>query len=142
MHHVASVCRVDLHRQIGGRLCWNKHHRVLCPHHGVKMWGFIISKAPVRGTKVRSGPGGSPASKQARNLGRGGNGYLSTILYDYSRYVIGWKLCGTMRAEDVTETLDIALAASGCDSARVLHKPRLLSDNGASYIAEDLAKYL
>jgi putative transposase len=68
--------------------------------------------------------------------------YLSTILDDYSRYVIGWKLCGTMRAEDVTDTLDIALAASGCDSAKVLHKPRLLSDNGSSYIAEDLAKYL
>jgi hypothetical protein len=34
-----------------------------------------------------------------------------------------------MRAEDVTDTLDLALAASGCDSATVLHKPRLLSDN-------------
>ncbi len=63
-------------------------------------------------------------------------------LDDYSRYVIGWKLCGNMRAEDVTDTLDIALAASGCDSARVLHKPRLLSDNGSSYIAGDLAEYL
>jgi putative transposase len=47
-----------------------------------------------------------------------------------------------MRAEDVTATLDIALAASGCDSAKVLHKPRLLSDNGSSYIAGDLAEYL
>ncbi|MGL4438860.1 MAG: IS3 family transposase [Bosea sp. (in: a-proteobacteria)] len=68
--------------------------------------------------------------------------YLSTILDDYSRYVVGWKLCGNMRAEDVTDTLDIALAASGCDSAKVLHKPRLLSDNGSSYIAGDLAEYL
>ena len=68
--------------------------------------------------------------------------YLSTILDDYSRYVIGWKLCGNMRAEDVTDTLDIALAASGCGSAKVLHKPRLLSDNGSSYIAGDLAEYL
>jgi transposase InsO family protein len=68
--------------------------------------------------------------------------YLSTILDDYSRYIIGWKLCGTMRAEDVTDTLDIALAASGCDSAKVVHKPRLLSDNGASYIAGDLAECL
>ena len=67
---------------------------------------------------------------------------MSTILDDYSRYVIGWKLCGNMRAEDVTATLDIALAASGCDSAKVLHKPRLLSDNGSSYIAGDLAEYL
>ena len=44
-----------------------------------------------------------------------------------------------MRAEDVTDTLDIAMAASGCDNATVLHKPRLLSDNGSSYIAGDLA---
>jgi putative transposase len=55
--------------------------------------------------------------------------YLSTVLDDFSRYIIAWKLCTTMRAEDVTETLDLALAASGCDSATVLHKPRLLSDN-------------
>lgn len=42
--------------------------------------------------------------------------HLSTILDDVSRQVIGWS---NMRAEDVTETLDIALAASGRDSARV-----------------------
>ena len=47
-----------------------------------------------------------------------------------------------MRAGDVTETLDMALAASGCDSAQVVHKPRLLSDNGASYVAGDLADWL
>jgi transposase InsO family protein len=34
------------------------------------------------------------------------------------------------------------LAASGCDSAKVVHKPRLLSDNGSSYIAGDLAEHL
>ncbi len=52
-------------------------------------------------------------------------------------------------------TLDIALAASGCNSARVLHKLWLLSGlpmvaplvratigDGSSCIAEDLAKYL
>ena len=32
--------------------------------------------------------------------------YLSTILDDYSRYIISWKLCTNMRAEDVTDTLD------------------------------------
>ena len=58
--------------------------------------------------------------------------YLSTVLDDFSRYIIAWKLCTNMRAEDVTNTLDMALAASGCDSATVLHKPRLLSDNGPS----------
>ena len=44
-----------------------------------------------------------------------------------------------MKAGDVTDTLALALAASGCDQATVLHKPRLLSDNGSSYVAGDLA---
>ena len=68
--------------------------------------------------------------------------YLSTILDDYSRYIIAWKLCTTMRSGDVTDTLDLALQASGCDQATVLHKPRLLSDNGSSYISGELADWL
>src|ERR1700754_1677486 len=47
-----------------------------------------------------------------------------------------------MKAQDVTDTLDIALTASGCDQARIIHKPRLLSDNGSSYISSDLAEWL
>ena len=47
-----------------------------------------------------------------------------------------------MRADDVTDTLQMALTASGCCSARVVHKPRLLSDNGSSYVSGNLAKWL
>ena len=68
--------------------------------------------------------------------------YLSTVLDDYSRYIIAWRLCSTMRAEDVTDTLELALTASGCDQAHVLHKPRLLSDNGPSYIAAELSEWI
>ena len=68
--------------------------------------------------------------------------YLSTILDDFSRYIIAWKLCTTMKAGDVTDTLEMALQASGCDQANVIHRPRLLSDNGASYIAGELAEWL
>ena len=68
--------------------------------------------------------------------------YLSTILDDHSRYIIAWKLCTTMKSGDVTDTLDLALQASGCDQATVLHKPRLLSDNGSSYISGELADWL
>lgn len=68
--------------------------------------------------------------------------YLSTILDDFSRYVIAWKLCTTMKAADVTDTLELALTASGCDKVQVQHKPRLLSDNGSSYISEELAEWL
>ena len=68
--------------------------------------------------------------------------YLSSVLDDYSRYIIAWKLCTSMKAEDVTATLDLALDASGVDKARVLHRPRLLSDNGSSYISDDLVKWM
>ena len=68
--------------------------------------------------------------------------YLSTILDDYSRYIVAWKLCTTMKAGDVTDTLELALEASGCTSAMVRHKPRLLSDNGSSYVSHILATWL
>jgi transposase InsO family protein len=57
--------------------------------------------------------------------------YLSTVLDDFSRYILAWKLCTTMTATDVSDTLDIALKAA-----------RLLSDNGPSYVSGALAKWL
>jgi putative transposase len=68
--------------------------------------------------------------------------YLSTVLDDFSRFIVAWKLCATMKAQDVTATLDLALAASRLDQMTVVHRPRLLSDNGASYVAQDLAEWL
>jgi len=64
--------------------------------------------------------------------------YLSTGLDDFSRYIVAWKLCSTMRAQNVTDTLSLALDASGLDQASVVHRPRLLSDNGSSYISARL----
>ena len=40
--------------------------------------------------------------------------YLSTVLDDFSRYIIAAKLCTNMRIADVTDTLQEALVASGC----------------------------
>ena len=68
--------------------------------------------------------------------------YLSTVLDDFSRYILAWKLCTTMRAQDVTDTLTLALQASGLNQATVAHRPRLLSDNGSSYISGELAQWL
>jgi RNA-directed DNA polymerase len=47
-----------------------------------------------------------------------------------------------MCASDVTATLDQALATSGLDHIKVRQRPRLLSDNGSSYVADDLAAWL
>src|SRR6201981_1003892 len=68
--------------------------------------------------------------------------YLSTVLDDFSRYIVAWKLCTTMKVEDVTATLELALRASELDQAKLADRPRLLSDNGSSYVAGDLAKWL
>ena len=68
--------------------------------------------------------------------------YLSTVLDDYSRYILAWTLRTSMQATDVIETLDLARAASGVDAVPVAHRPRLLSDNGPCYISGQLATYL
>jgi putative transposase len=68
--------------------------------------------------------------------------YLSTVLDDYSRYILAWTLSTTMAATDVATTLDLARAKAGVDSVAVHHRPRLLSDNGPCYISGQLATYL
>jgi putative transposase len=68
--------------------------------------------------------------------------YLSTVLDDYSRYIVSWRLTGSMAAEDVKDTLDDALARTGIDQVKVRHRPRLLSDNGPCYISKELGEYL
>jgi putative transposase len=68
--------------------------------------------------------------------------YLSTILDDFSRYIVAWKLCTSMTADDVTDTLEMALAAARLDQVDADRRPRLLSDNGSSYVAGDLADWL
>ena len=68
--------------------------------------------------------------------------YLSTVLDDYSRYILAYTLSPTMNAKDAEDTLKIALAKAGIDKVKVYHKPRLLSDNGPAYHSADLARFL
>jgi putative transposase len=68
--------------------------------------------------------------------------YLSTVIDDYSRYIISWKLCKNMTADDVRATLDEAIETTGVRDVPIQHRPRLLSDNGPCYIAEALSEYV
>jgi len=65
--------------------------------------------------------------------------YLSTILDDYSRFIISSKLCKTMKASDVRETIDDALNVSGLSKNQM---PKLLTDNGSCYISSELNNFL
>jgi transposase InsO family protein len=68
--------------------------------------------------------------------------YLSTVMDDYSRYILSWRLCSTMATQDVTATIDDAIAWSQVDHVYIRHRPRLLSDNGPCYISGELKQYL
>jgi transposase InsO family protein len=65
--------------------------------------------------------------------------YLSTVLDDYSRYIIHWEVCSGMKVQDVKRTVDRAIV-----KAKIVTKqrPKLLSDNGSCYIASELKTYL
>ncbi len=65
--------------------------------------------------------------------------YLSTILDDYSRFIVSWELCSSMKARDVKSTLDKALSTV---EVSYDNPPKLLSDNGSCYISHELAEYL
>ena len=65
--------------------------------------------------------------------------YLISVLDDYSRKIISWKLQNSMMAEDFAEVIDDA-----CRIAKVCKEnmPNLVSDRGPALISNDLADYL
>ena len=65
--------------------------------------------------------------------------YLSTVIDDYSRYIIHWELCSSMTSDDVSRTIDKAIEKAG---VTFQNPPCLLSDNGPCYIASSLKQYL
>ena len=65
--------------------------------------------------------------------------FLSTILDDYSRYIIHWELCSNMKADDVKRCVNQAVKKAKIKKKEPL---KLLSDNGSCYIARDLKTFL
>jgi transposase InsO family protein len=68
--------------------------------------------------------------------------YLSTVLDDFSRYIIAWKLSPTMGHSDVEDTLKVAIEQTGIKAIKVKHRPRLLSDNGPAYLSGELRAFM
>jgi putative transposase len=66
--------------------------------------------------------------------------YLSTILDDYSRYIVHWELCENMTTDDVERSVQDALVKTGLH--KKAWKPKMLSDNGACYISQELKVFL
>jgi putative transposase len=68
--------------------------------------------------------------------------YLATVLDDYSRYILSWRLCRSMAASEVTEVIEEAIVSAGVEHVRIVNRPRLLSDNGPCFISHELKCYL
>jgi len=64
--------------------------------------------------------------------------YLSTILDDYSQFIVAGHLGTTMLARDVSYTLDDVLGFSRMEQVHIKHKSKPLSDSGPSYVAVEL----
>jgi transposase InsO family protein len=69
--------------------------------------------------------------------------YLCTVLDDYSRYVLAWRLSKSMGTKDARKTLNIARKVAGIPGQiAVEDRPRLLSDNGSAFVSREMQKYL
>ena len=64
---------------------------------------------------------------------------MSTIIDDYSRYIVHWELCSNMAKEDVKRSIEPAVIKAGVNK---YNPPKLLYDNGLCYIAKELETHL
>jgi len=65
--------------------------------------------------------------------------YLISILDDFSRKIISWKVQDSMTADDFIEVLDDACDKAGLEKSNM---PNLVSDRGPALISDDLKEYL
>jgi putative transposase len=68
--------------------------------------------------------------------------YLVTVMDDYSRFILAWKLQRDMSSDSFIEVIQEAIDATGMTEVPVEDRTRLLSDNGAGYISRAFRDYL
>jgi len=68
--------------------------------------------------------------------------YLVTVMDDYSRFILAWKLQKDMSADSLIEVVQAAVDATGMTEVPVEDRTRLLSDNGAGYVSRTFRDYL
>jgi len=68
--------------------------------------------------------------------------YLVTVMDDYSRFILDWKLQKDMSANSLIEVVQGAVDATGMTDVPVEDRTRLLSDNGSGYVSRTFRGYL
>ena len=68
--------------------------------------------------------------------------YLVTVMDDYSRFILAWKLQKDMSANSLIEVVQEAVDATGMTDMPLEDRTKLLSDNGAGYVSRAFRDYL
>ena len=68
--------------------------------------------------------------------------YLISVLDDYSRMIVGWRVQTSMSSADIIEVVQDAVEFTGQPTAPVEPGPALLSDNGPGFLSRALDEFL
>jgi putative transposase len=68
--------------------------------------------------------------------------YLVTVMDDYSRFILAWKLQKDMTSGSLMEVVQEAIDATGMTEVPLEDRTRLLTDNGSGYVSRAFRDYL
>ena len=68
--------------------------------------------------------------------------YLVTVMDDYSRFILAWKLQRDMTANSLIEVVQEAVDSTGMTDVPLEDRTKLLSDNGSGYVSRAFRDYL
>jgi putative transposase len=68
--------------------------------------------------------------------------YLVTVMDDYSRFVLAWKLQTDMSTDSLIEVVQLAVDATGMTEVLVEDRTSLLRGNGSGYVSRAFRDYL
>jgi len=68
--------------------------------------------------------------------------YMVTVMDDYSRSILAWKLQVDMTADSLIQVVQLAVDVTGMTEVPLEDRTRLLSDNGSGYVSRAFRDYL
>jgi len=100
--------------------------------------GFMVSESTVYRVLKRAGW----VKPRVVKTFLAGPEYLISVLDDFSRRILSWRLQSSMDADAFSEVIEMACESTGMDHVPVENRVRLLSDRGAALVSKPFGKYL